>query len=52
MERYRLIISDGEYFVQAMLATQLNHMVHDNVITKHSVVRIESMTANTVKEKR
>ena len=26
-ERYRLTVSDGKTFCQAMLATQLNHMI-------------------------
>lgn len=31
-DRYRLIISDGIYFMQAMLATQLNFMVESGQV--------------------
>lgn len=51
-DRYRLIISDGVHFVQAMLATQLNEMVENNTIKKHSVVVLERYTSNVVQNKR
>jgi hypothetical protein len=31
-ERYRLVISDGTHYLQAMLATQLNHLVTSNAV--------------------
>lgn len=51
-DRYRIIISDGEYFLQAMLATQLNTLVHDNSIGKNTVAVIEKLTCNFVQNKR
>lgn len=51
-DRYRLIISDGVHFVQAMLATQLNELVENNKVTKHSVVKLEKYTSNIVQNKR
>jgi replication factor A1 len=51
-DRYRLIISDGVHFVQAMLATQLNELVDNNTVTKHSVVTLEKYTSNVVQNKR
>src|SRR6266481_1267672 len=51
-DRYRLIISDGVHFVQAMLATQLNELVENNKVTKHSVVTLEKYTSNVVQNKR
>ncbi|KAF8582281.1 replication factor-a protein [Ramaria rubella] len=51
-DRYRLIISDGVHFVQAMLATQLNEMVEKDTIKKHSVVVLEKYTSNVVQNKR
>ena len=51
-DRYRMIVSDGEKFTQAMLATQLNHLVKDEKIVKNSVVAVEKLTCNTVQGKR
>ena len=31
-QRYRLIISDGQHFMQAMLATQMNHLVAEQQV--------------------
>jgi replication factor A1 len=52
IERYRIIISDGISFLQAMLATQLNGMVNDNSIAKHTVVAIDKIACNIVQGKR
>lgn len=52
MDRYRLIISDGAYFTQAMLATQLNHMVDEERLGKLDVVKVEKLTCNTVQNKK
>lgn len=52
LDRYRIIISDGEHFLQAMLATQLNHLVDEERIKKHSVAVIEKFSCNLVQDKR
>jgi replication factor A1 len=52
MDRYRIIFSDGEYFLQAMLATQLNYLVNDGLIAKNTVAIIEKLNCNFVQEKR
>ncbi|KAJ7572056.1 hypothetical protein C8J56DRAFT_1016470 [Mycena floridula] len=51
-DRYRIIMSDGEHFLQAMLATQLNDMVSSNEITKHSIIVTEKLTMNVVQSKK
>jgi len=51
-DRYRIIVSDGVNYMQAMLATQLNENVQENQITKGSIVVIEKCTCNYVQEKR
>ncbi|KAJ8507485.1 hypothetical protein ONZ45_g10141 [Pleurotus djamor] len=51
-ERYRVIISDGTHYVQAMLATQLNNLVLDGVIGKNTIVILDKMTSNCVQGKR
>lgn len=52
VDRYRIIISDGEHFLQAMLATQLNHLIEKEEIKKHSIVVIEKFSCNLVQDKR
>ena len=51
-DRYRIIVSHGVNYMQAMLATQLNEKVQENQITKGSIVVIERYTCNYVQEKR
>lgn len=49
--RYRIIVSDGLHYVQAMLATQLNQCVQEQQIKKHSVIQVSKMSCNTVQNK-
>lgn len=51
-ERYRIIVSDGEHFLQWMLATQLNHLIEEGHITKHTIATIDNVQANYVSGKR
>ncbi|PBP16004.1 replication factor-a protein 1 [Diplocarpon rosae] len=51
-ERYRLVLSDVDNFVQSMLATQANHVVHEGKLKKGSIVRLKQYQANAVKGKR
>ena len=51
-ERYRLVLSDVFNFVQCMLATQANHVVHDGKLKRGSIVRLKQFQANCVKGKR
>jgi replication factor A1 len=48
MERYRICISDGEYFQQGMLATQLNHFVSDETIKENSVIKLTEFLTTAV----
>lgn len=52
LDRYRLIVSDGTHFIQAMLATQLNHLVENDTIKKLCVAVLEKYTSNVVQNKR
>ena len=52
LERYRIIVSDGTHFIQAMLATQLNPLVNDQTIARNTVAVIEKSTCNTVQGKK
>lgn len=49
-DRYRVIVSDGEYFLQAMLATQINPLVENGQMCKNSIVRLDKFSVNGVKE--
>ena len=51
-DRYRVIMSDGIHFMQAILATQLNGMVQENVLGKYTVAVLEKLTCNYVQKKR
>ena len=52
LDRFRIIISDGQHFLQAMLATQLNTLVQDNSIGRNTVAVIDKLTCNFVQGKR
>ncbi|THH19467.1 hypothetical protein EW146_g1696 [Bondarzewia mesenterica] len=51
-DRYRIIVSDGTHFVQAMLATQLNHLVEEDLIGKNTIAQLEKISCNDIQEKR
>ena len=44
----RIILSDGQYFTQSMLATQLNDLVSDGTLDKNVVVKLTSFVTNAV----
>ncbi|KAK0229030.1 hypothetical protein IW262DRAFT_1354294 [Armillaria fumosa] len=51
-DRYRIILSDGVHYIQAMLATQLNSLVDEDKVAKNTVVLVEKMTCSIVQERR
>ncbi|KAI9810389.1 MAG: Replication factor A protein 1 [Pycnora praestabilis] len=51
-ERFRVVFSDIQNFVQSMLATQANHVVHEGKLKKGCFVRLKAFQANQVKGKR
>lgn len=48
-DRYRLVISDGQNYVQSMLATVANHVIHDGKLTRGSFVRVKQYQPNNLK---
>jgi hypothetical protein len=50
--RYRIIISDGENYMQAMLATQLNDLVEGNQIAAHCVIKLSEFICNQVQARK
>lgn len=51
-ERYRVVFSDTQNYVQTMLATQLNDEIHQDRLKKGVIVQLLSYQANNVKGKR
>lgn len=51
-ERFRVVLSDIRNYVQCMLATQANHVVHEGKLTRGCIVRLKSYQANAVKGKK
>jgi hypothetical protein len=51
-ERYRLVVSDGSHYIQSMLATKANHVVHDGKLVRGCIARIREFTPNNVRGKK
>ena len=52
-ERYRLLISDGKFSNScAMLATQLNNLVADNVLEEFCIIRVNKYQCNNISGKK
>jgi len=49
-ERYRLLLSDGQYTNSfSMLATQLNYMIHDRQLEMYTIIKIKRHITNQVR---
>ncbi|KAL8699522.1 MAG: hypothetical protein Q9224_001374 [Gallowayella concinna] len=51
-ERFRVVFSDISNFVQSMLASQVNHFVHDGMLRKGVFIRLKQFQTNVVKNKK
>ncbi|ORX64153.1 replication factor-a protein [Basidiobolus meristosporus CBS 931.73] len=51
-ERFRLVISDGTHFMQAMLGTQMNELINNGAITKYTVIKLVQYICNSVQNRR
>jgi replication factor A1 len=47
-DRFRLVLSDGSHLQQAMLGTQINHLVKDGNLRIGSIVQLNQYTCTTV----
>ncbi|XP_021655357.2 replication protein A 70 kDa DNA-binding subunit E [Hevea brasiliensis] len=47
-DRFRLVLSDGSHLQQAMLGTQINHLVKDGNLRPGSIVQLIQYTCTTV----
>ena len=50
-QRYRLILSDGEAYQQAMLATQKNDLITDGKLKQNAIVRLSKFICNEVQNR-
>uniref|UniRef100_A0A7S2JN56 Replication protein A subunit n=1 Tax=Cyanoptyche gloeocystis TaxID=77922 RepID=A0A7S2JN56_9EUKA len=51
-DRYRLQLSDGVFFTQSMLATQLNDLVANGELQQHCVVQLTEHICNVVQNRK
>jgi replication factor A1 len=51
-DRYRLIISDGEYYAQSMLTTQLNFLIDNESLQKNAIITLDEYICNNVQERK
>lgn len=48
-ERYRLLLSDGQYLQSfSMLSTQLNHMVDDGQLVDNTIIKVNQHITSVV----
>ncbi|CAH1415012.1 unnamed protein product [Lactuca virosa] len=50
-ERYRIMLSDGLFFQQAMVVAQLNELVRSQQMQKGSVVQLKEYVCNFIRER-
>lgn len=51
-DRYRIVLSDFNNYVQAMIATQANHLIHDEKLVRNCIVRLTQYQPSSVKGKK
>jgi replication factor A1 len=52
LERWRIVLSDGGYFVQSMLGAANKQLITDGTLKKNSVVKLKGWNSNKVNQKR
>ncbi|TIC40441.1 replication factor-a protein [Wallemia mellicola] len=50
-DRYRMVLSDGKYYMQAMLGTQLNSYPEQELLIKNSVIKLLNYAVNVVQNR-
>ena len=51
-DRYRVIISDGRFYAQSMLTTQLNSLVEEDKLRKNAIVKLNEYICNNVQARK
>lgn len=52
LTRSRLVISDGVAFIQAMIASQLNHIITSEEIAKNGLLQLDEFVCNLVRSRK
>lgn len=52
VERFRVVVSDGSFYQQGMLATQKNDLVSSGKLQKGSIVRLTQFICNVVQARK
>lgn len=52
VDRFRLVLSDGKHFSQAMLATQQNDLITSGELQELSVITLTDYIVNLVQNKK
>ncbi|KAK4490845.1 hypothetical protein RD792_001560 [Penstemon davidsonii] len=50
-ERYRILLSDGSFTQQGMLATQLNDLVRSQKLQKGSIIKLKQFVCNVIQNR-
>ena len=50
--RYRIVLNDGVNFVQSMITTSMNSLIHDGKLRKGILLKVNAWQANTVSGKK
>lgn len=50
-DRYRMVLSDGQHYMQAMLGTQLNYLPEQEQLIKNSIIKLTNYAVNTVQNR-
>lgn len=51
-DRYRVVLSDGEHFLQAMLGIQQNELIHSGALVTNCIVQLKEYLCNQVQGKK
>jgi len=51
-ERCRLVLSDGDYYIQGMLATQMTQMMNNGQLQKFAIIQLNEFVCNNVSGKK
>ena len=51
-DRYRVVLSDGVNFIQAMLATQLNELAKQEQIARGCFIQLKNFSINSMKDRK
>jgi len=50
--RFRLVLSDGDFYMQGMMSSQMQHLVDNGSMQKFTVIHITEFVCNTIKNKK